>query len=47
MKIKIIEIYDICYCYIKYILLHKWNKLTPEHFKLIEESGWVADSRLR
>jgi hypothetical protein len=44
---KLYELYDVTRTYIRYVILHRWHKLTPRHFRFIEDAGWVGGSKLR
>lgn len=38
------DIQDIAFAYIKYVLLHRWNKLDERHIRFIEEADWSFGS---
>jgi hypothetical protein len=47
MRKKIFDLWDIISSYIKYVLLHKWNKLNYRHIRFIEESNWASNNNIK
>lgn len=40
LRSKIFDIYDISITYVRFVFLHRWNKLNERHFDFLESSGW-------
>ena len=41
------ELCDISFAYIKFVLLHRWNKLNQRHIRFIEDSNWTLESKTK
>ncbi len=47
MRKKLFDLWDISSSYIKYVVFHRWNKLTYRHLRFIEEADWVSGNSVK